>query len=243
MITTRDLRVRYKQTVMGFLWALLTPAMVVGASIVIRLIMSRGGALDPTVIAGIVAKSLPWAFFNSALKSSTQSLLGNKNLVAKVAFPKEIFPIAAVVTAFVDFLIASCVATVVLLFIVDDWSSWALLAVPMVLILALLVAGLGLMLSSLNLFFRDVKYVVDALLSFAIFFTPVMYDASMLGKYEPLVMLNPVSPILEGLRNVVVHAEPPHWGWLAYSAVFAVVAYTAGYRIFKNLEYKFAESV
>ena len=142
-----------------------------------------------------------------------------------------------------DFLVASALLTVFLV-IARTGLSVHLLWVPVLLgILVLLVIAFGLFLSAASLFFRDVKYIVEVLLTFAIFFTPVFYEVEMFGRWAPLLLLNPVAPLLEALNDCIVGNAPPSLGWVAYSAVFAVLSFLAAYIFFKKVEPAFAESI
>lgn len=242
MLSLRDIKLRYKQSVMGLLWAMLMPGLIVAAGIVVRLLLS-GGRVDRAALAGIVVRSLPWAFFVASLRFATNSLIGNANLVSKVAFPKEVFPLAAVAASLFDLGVACLAGALALLLLGVRVDVAALWAVPLLLTLVAFTCGACLLLASLNLFYRDVKYIVEVLLTFAIFFTPVLYDASMLGRFETLALLNPVAPILEGLDGAIVAGTPPDPAWLGYSVAWAVLLLWVGYATFKHLEYRFAESV
>jgi ABC-type polysaccharide/polyol phosphate export permease len=122
--------------------------------------------------------------------------------------------------------------------------SLALLWVPVLLaLLILLVSGLGIALAAANLFFRDVKYIVEVILTFAIFFTPVLYEADMLGEWRFWIMLNPIAPLLEGLRSAVVLQLSPDPGWLLYSAIVSVLLFVGGWRLFRRLEPVFADNI
>src|ERR1700682_4287394 len=118
MLTWRDIKLRYKQSAMGFFWAILMPLLIVGAGILVRLAFSMGSSAhtSPKDISSVALKSLPWAFFVSALKFGTNSLVSNYNLVTKIYFPREIFPIAAVLASLCDALIASPLIILVLVF-------------------------------------------------------------------------------------------------------------------------------
>jgi ABC-type polysaccharide/polyol phosphate export permease len=122
--------------------------------------------------------------------------------------------------------------------------SVMLLWVPVLIgLLLLLVTGLGVALSAANLFFRDVKYIVEVLLTFAIFFTPVIYDVDMFGEWKFWLLLNPIAPILEGLRSAVVLQATPDLHWLGYSAAISVVVFAGGWRLFQRLEPIFADRI
>jgi lipopolysaccharide transport system permease protein len=109
--------------------------------------------------------------------------------------------------------------------------------------MVLLATGIGMMVSAASLFFRDVKFIVEVLLTFGIFFTPVFYDASMFGNKGKWLLLNPAGPILDGLGSCIARHQSPNLGWFAYSFVFALVAFLGGFKYFKHLEPAFAESI
>jgi len=245
MITYRDIKVRYKQSVMGLLWAILMPIMIVSAGIVVRYAyaLASGKALQTGDIASVAVKSLPWAFLVSSIRFSSTSLINNQNLVTKVYFPKEIFPVASVMASLFDFVIASGALVIFLLIIQIGWSA-QLVWIPVLLALMVVLAiGIGMVVSAASLFFRDVKYVVEVLLTFGIFFTPVLFDVRMLGAKGRWLLLNPIAPILEGLTACIVHHQPPDLPWLMYSFTISLVLVVGGYVFFKHLEPSFAESI
>ena len=135
-----------------------------------------------TQIASVSVKAVPWAFFVSSIRFATNSLTGNSNLVTKIYFPKEIFPLSAVLSQLFDFMIASLILTIFLAVAGVGWSVYLLWVFPLMLALVLLSVALGIFLAAANLFFRDVKYLVEIILSFAIFFTPVFYDSESGGE-------------------------------------------------------------
>jgi lipopolysaccharide transport system permease protein len=245
MIAYRDVRVRYKQSIMGFLWAVLMPILIVGAGIVVRYgyAVASGKPLQAADVASVAVKSLPWAFLVSSIRFSCSSLISNHSLVTKVYFPKDIFPIAAVMASLFDFFVASGALVIFLLAIQVGWSAQLAWVPLLLLIMVLLTVGIAMIVSAASLFFRDVKYVVEVVLTFGIFFTPVFYDVRMLGSKGDWLLLNPVAPILEGLGTCIVHHQPPDLRWLAYSFTFALTVLMGGYVFFKHLEPAFAESI
>jgi lipopolysaccharide transport system permease protein len=245
MLTWRDIKARYKQSVMGFFWAILMPVLIIAAGMVVRIAFSLGSKhhADFTLLASIALKSLPWAFFVGAIKFATNSMVGNANLVTKIYFPREVFPLASILASLFDAVIASSV-TIVLLVLGRVGISLQLLWVPLILaLIVLLTSGLGMLLSCANLFFRDAKYLVDIVLMFGIFFTPVFYDARMLGKWEPLILLNPLSSLLEALNSAVILHQAPSFTWLAYAACCSILGLIAAWVIFDHAEAAFAESI
>jgi lipopolysaccharide transport system permease protein len=245
MITYRDIKVRYKQSIMGFLWAILMPILIVLAGLVVRYAyaLATHAPLNTGDIASVAVKALPWAFVVSSIRFASTSLINNKELVTKIYFPKEIFPMAAVLASLFDLLIASAAMTILLLVMQVGWSRYLLWTPVLLLAMVMLVAGIGVIVSAASLFFRDVKFIVEVLLTFAIFFTPVFYDASMLGDKGKWLLLNPIAPILDGFGASIARHQSPNLPWLAYSFGLALMALLGGYVFFKHLEPGFAESI
>jgi ABC-type polysaccharide/polyol phosphate export permease len=245
MITWRDIHIKYKQSVMGFLWAIFMPMIIVAAGVVIKVAFSYVSK-EPLARESIIAisvKSLPWAFFVASIRFASNSLIANPNLVTKIYFPRIVFPVSAIISQLFDFVIAS-VVLIVALTILGVGVSVFLLWVPLLLfILVMLALGMGIFLSAANLFFRDVKYLVEVILTFAIFFTPVFYEAEMFGARAKYLLLNPMAPILEGLRDCVVLQQPPNLLWTAYSGGLALVVLLLSLRAFAKMEPLFAESI
>lgn len=245
MMVYRDIKVRYKQSIMGFLWAILMPILIVMSGILVRFgyAVVAHVPLRNADFASVAVKSLPWAFLISSIRFACNSLTGNMTLVTKIYFPKEIFPIGAVLACMFDFSVASAVL-IVLLAIMQIGCTIYLLWIPaLLLIMVVLAAGIGMIVSAASLFFRDVKYLVEIFLTFGIFFTPVFYDVTMLGRKGRWLLLNPVAPIMVGLNDCIVRHQSPELAWFAYSAVFGVVTFVSGYVLFKHLEPVFAESI
>ena len=244
-IASRDIKVRYKQSIMGFLWAILMPVLIVMAGLVVRYAyaMAAHAPLKTADIASVAVKSLPWAFLVSSIRFACLSLINNKELVTKIYFPKEIFPMAAVMASLFDLLVASGALMIFLVMIQLGWSVYLLWTPLLLLTMVLLATGIGMIVSAASLFFRDVKFIVEVLLTFAIFFTPVFYDVSMFGDKGTWLLLNPAAPILEGFGACIARHQSPDLHWLVYSFSFALVALLGGYVFFKHLEPAFAESI
>lgn len=245
MITWREIRIRYKQSVMGLLWAVLMPIIITGAGVMVRLVASKvsGHPITAADIGGIGVKALPWAFFVSALRFGTTSLTGNSSLVTKIKFPRLVFPLSSVLTSLFDMAIAIPVLLLLLPFAGVRPSVTMLWVPALLLTLTLFTAGLCILFSAANLFFRDIKYLVEVVLTFAIFFTPVLYSASLAGKWRWVLMLNPVSSVLDGLDASIVRVQQPDLAWLAYSIGVAGFLFWGGVFFFRKLEPRFAESV
>lgn len=245
MIAYRDIKVRYKQSIMGVLWAVLMPILIVFSGVVVRYAYAFAGhsSLKLEDVAAVAVKSLPWAFLVSSIRFSCLSLINNKDLVTKIYFPKEIFPIASVLASLFDLFVAAC-ALVVFLLILHVGVSFTLLWIPLLLFaMVALATGIGLIVAAASLYFRDVKFIVEVLLTFGIFFTPVFYDSQMFGEKGKWLLLNPAGPILEGLSACTARHASPDLAWLIYSLACAIVLLVGGYLFFKLLEPGFAESI
>jgi lipopolysaccharide transport system permease protein len=245
MITWREIRIRYKQSVMGLLWAVLMPIIITSAGVVVRLAASRlsGRPVTAADIGAIGVKALPWAFFVSALRFGTSSLTANSSLVTKIKFPRLIFPVSSVLTSLFDMVIALPVILILLPFAGARLSTTLFWTPLLLLAIIVLTAGLCIVFSAANLFFRDIKYLVEVVLTFAIFFTPVLYDVSLAGKWRNLLLLNPIAPLLEGLNSSVGLGSPADPRWIAYSVAVAIVLFWGSVVFFRRLEPRFAESV
>lgn len=245
MIVYRDIRVRYKQSVMGFFWAILMPILIVMSGVVVRYgyAIVAHAPLRKSDIASVAIRSVPWAFIVSCMRYTCNSLSGNWSLVTKIYFPKEIFPLAAVLACLFDFFIASSGLLVLLFFMKVGWSIYLLWVPVLLATIVLFSIGMGMLISAASLFFRDVKYLVEIFLTFGIFFTPVFYDVRMLGDRGKWIMLNPIAPMLDGLNACVAHHQAPNLPWYLYSLIFSLVVSASGYVLFKHLEPAFAESI
>jgi ABC-type polysaccharide/polyol phosphate export permease len=245
MLTYRDIKVRYKQSIMGFLWAVLMPVLIVFSGVLVRYAyaMAAHTSLKTADIAAVAVKALPWAFLVSSIRFSSLSLISNRDLVTKIYFPKEVFPIAAVMACLFDFFVASG-ALVIFLFVIQiGWSAYLLWVPVLVLTMLFLTTGIGMLVSAASLFFRDVKFIVEVLLTFGIFFTPVFYDIGMFGEKGKWLLLNPLSPILDGFSACIARHQMPNLVWFGYSLTFALLSLLGGYFFFKLLEPAFAESI
>ena len=230
---------------MGFMWAIFMPMIIVAAGILVKKAFSMlsGQPLGLSQLASVSVKAIPWAFFVGSIRFATNSLISNMNLVTKIYFPREVFPISAMLANLFDFVVASAVL-VVILTIASIGVNIYLFWLPVLLILLiLLTAGLGILLACANLFFRDVKYIVEVILTFGIFFTPVFYEVEMFGKWASVLLLNPIGSILESINAVVVLHHPPDMFWLGYSAIWAVGGLLITWNIFHKGEFAFAENI
>ena len=241
-LATRDIKVRYKQTVLGAGWAILQP---VATAVVFTVVFGRlanlpsdGVPYPVFALAGLV----PWTFFATAVGNTAVSLIGNTNLVSKVYFPRLCIPIATVLASFVDLLVSGVVLLVVMA-IYGVHGGWSMLAVIPLTVLAFGAAlGVGLWLSAVTARYRDVRHVMPFLLQFWLFATPVAYASSLLPeRWHLLYALNPMVGVVEGFRWSLLDSDVA-FGPLALSSTLSVlVLLVSGAYYFRRMERSLAD--
>ena len=241
-ITLRDLRVRYKQTIMGFGWAMFMPLV---NTAVFSVIFMRVAPLDTGMPYPLFAYCglLTWNFSAAAFRFAVTSLTGNSNLVTKVYFPREIFPISSVIVSFIDLLVGSLVLVGLSVYyrVPPTWMLMVLRAV--LLVHVCFTVAVAMFLAMANLFYRDVRYLFDIVLTVWMFSTSVLYPMSLVGgKTGRVLALNPMTPIIDAYRNVLIRgvAPDPSFGWTTgVTVVLLVMAWVA----FHRAEVSFAENI
>lgn len=238
----RDLLLRYKQTAMGFGWAIFMPLV---NTAVFSVVFTRITKLDPGVPYPLFAYCglCTWNFFASSLRFSVNSLTSNPNLVSKVYFPREIFPLTATLVSFVDFLI-SAVVLVAMMAYYGIVPTSALIFLPVVMLVHIIFTlAIALLLAMSNLFFRDVKYLFEVVLTVWMFMTSVLYPLDTVGgKLETIMRLNPMTPIIDGYRSVLLFGQAPGVEF-AVSACLASVLLAVSWLVFHRAEFAFAENI
>ncbi len=239
----RDIKIRYRQTLLGGVWAVLQPlmAMLIFTFVFNRLagVRSDGPPYPLFAFAGLA----PWVFFSNALTASSNSLVANQQLVAKIYFPRIFIPIGAVAALLVDLGFS-----LLLLFVLMIKYHWALtfhaLELPVYIVAAVLSAsGLGLTFSALNVNFRDIKYAVPFIIQMGLFVTPVIYPVSYLpARLRPLLALNPMTGVVMGFRSALL-GTPMDLSVLRLSLIVSVILFAAGLLIFRRMERRFADII
>ena len=238
----RDLKIRYKQTLLGAAWAVLQPlaAMVIFALFFGRLarVGSDGVPYWLFALAGLV----PWIYFSNALSQASLSLVDNERVIAKIWFPRFLLPTSPVVSGLFDLAIALVVLLVVSV-VATGVPSWRLVALPLFVVLAAAAAlGIGLVLACLNVRYRDVKYVLPFLVQLLMFASPVVYSGQAVGdQWRTAYALNPLVTVIDGFRWSVVGAPPPTAAGAAASTAVAVGLVLFGSWSFHRAERSFAD--
>jgi lipopolysaccharide transport system permease protein len=242
----RDILVRYKQTVIGIAWALIRPliTMIVFTAVFSRIAKLPAPAGVPYPLL-VMAGMLPWQFFSLSMSEASNSLITNSHLISKVYFPRLIVPASSVITSFVDFLI-----TLALLGVMMIWyrfgPDWRLLTLPLLIILAFGASlGIGLWLCSLNVKYRDFRYIVPFIVQFGLYISPVGFSSSLVPeKWRLLYSLNPMVGVIDGFRWALLRGEVPvPWLDLATSVVLTSILCLTGVWYFRKTERTFADLI
>ena len=257
MLAWRDIRVRYKHSVLGAAWAIVPPAamMVIFTFVFGEVVEVSRERLtgNETLPYSLFAFSglVPWMFFANGLTGAIGSLVSNRPLVTKIYFPREVFPLSAIVSAFVDFLIATAVLGLLAAFLhvyPNGWHfrpSWSLLLVPVVVIVQVtFMGGLGLLLSMANLFYRDVGFLFRSIIQVWMFVTCVVYELEATALWKrALIHMNPMTPIIRAYRDCLIHGRAPFDGPFMYATIVAVGSLWIGWWWFRRREFEFAEHI
>lgn len=242
--TAREIKVRYKQSLLGGAWAILQPlALTIMFTVVFSFFVRLPSDEIPYPIF-IYTAMLPWTFLATSISFGVPSLVTNLNLVTKVYFPKEVLPMASIGAAFFDFLVASSVYVLLMFYYRVAWT-WTLLWVPLLITVQLtLILGVVLIGSTLNVFYRDVRFTIPLGLQLWMYASPVIYPVSAVPEnLLPLYMLNPMAGLIDSYRRVILLGEPPVTAYLVPAVVISAIICLIGYYYFKRKEWQFADII
>jgi lipopolysaccharide transport system permease protein len=243
-LTWRDIKVRYKQTVLGAAWAIIQPffTMVVFSLFFGKLAKVPSDGIPYPIFA--YAALVPWTFFANGLNQSSNSLVGNANLIKKVYFPRLVVPFSSVISGLVDFVLAFIVLVGMML-AYGIFPTINIVWLPLLLLLTFISAlGVGLWLSALNVQFRDVRYTVPFLIQFWLFATPIAYPSSLLSEpWRTFYGLNPMVGVVEGFRWALLGADTAPGPIILVSALMALALLVGGVFYFRRMEKTFADVI
>lgn len=237
-LALKELRVRYKRSVLGFVWALLNPLlMMIVLTLVFGTIMRF--SIDHYAIF-LLSMLLPWTFFTQALTYSVDSVVGNADLLKKVRIAKIVFPVSAVVSNIINFLLSLIpLALLVLVLRFPLHWTWIYLPIPM-LGLFLFTLGTSLFFAAVNVFFRDISHVIQIILSAWFYFSPIIYSLDFIpAKHRWLFKFNPMLYVLNGFRLSIYYGMLPHLGSVAMSLGCGFAAVLIGYSVFRRYQESF----
>lgn len=239
----RDVKVKYKQTGIGVVWAIIQPllAMLIFSALFGRFAgMPSDGAPYPVfVYIGL----LPWTYFATVLGQSTNSVVGGSNLISKIYFPRLIIPASTAIAALIDFLIASVLLGLMMVYYGVTLSAGIFLVPLLVLITMMNALGFGLWFSALNVKYRDVQFAIPFLVQIWMFATPVIYPSSLIKEYGWLLMLNPMGGVIESFRAATLGHMPIPWISLGISTSVGLLVFVGGMFYFRSVERYFADVI
>ncbi len=246
VLAGRDVAVRYKQTVIGIVWAVMRPFLTM---LIFTIIFSRIAKLpsdgDAPYALMVLAGLLPWTFFSTALGDASLSLVTNSNLISKVYFPRLIIPTATIVVSFVDLLISFVILVAMMV-----WYRFAptvnILALPLFVIMAFLTSlGPGLWITALNVKYRDFRYIIPFMLQFGLYVSPVGFSSTAVPEqWRLLYSLNPMVGVIDGFRWCILGGNSHiYWPSLTSTAVITVFFLWLGIRQFRKMEKTFADLI
>jgi lipopolysaccharide transport system permease protein len=245
ILAWRDICVRYKQTAIGVMWAILRPflAMVIFTVVFGRIAKMPSNGIPYPIL--VFAAMLPWQFFSNALSEASQSLVINNNLISKVYFPRLIIPAGAIITSLVDFLISTALLGILMIWF-RFMPDWRLLTLPFFTLLAFLAAlGPGLYLTALNVKYRDFRYVIPFIVQFGLFISPVGFSSDVIPeKWRLLYSLNPIVGVIDGFRWAICRGESAiYLPGFALSLLVITASLLLGIWYFRKTEKTFADVI
>jgi ABC-type polysaccharide/polyol phosphate export permease len=237
-LALKELHVRYKRSALGFMWALLNPLLMMSILAIVFSTVMRIGVDKYAVF--LLSALLPWTFFAQALSYSVESIVTNADLLKKIAIDKSVFPLAAVLSNFINFLLSLIPLAVVLLVLRFPFHwTWVYMPVPL-LGLMLFTMGCGFFCAAANVFFRDVSHIIQIILSAWFYFSPVIYSLDFIPeRFRLLFRLNPMLYILNGFRLAIYYGQLPSLASAALSVGGGVLALGIGYYVFRRHEDSF----
>jgi lipopolysaccharide transport system permease protein len=243
-LTWRDIKVRYKQTLLGAAWAIIQPffTMVVFSLFFGKLAGVPSDGIPYPLFS--FAALVPWTFFAYSLNQSANSLVGNANLIQKVYFPRLVIPVSSVLSGAVDFFLAFGVLLGMMLFY-GFWPGWEILwLLPLLLLILVTALSVGLWLAALNVEYRDVRYTVPFLTQFWLFATPIAYPSSLLPEpWRTLYGINPMAGVVEGFRWILLGVPQAPGPMIFASALVSLALLVGGIFYFRRMEKTFADLI
>ncbi|MFZ3046060.1 MAG: ABC transporter permease [Desulfatirhabdiaceae bacterium] len=246
ILAWRDISVRYKQTAIGVVWAILRPflTMIVFTVIFGRIakLPSDGGA--PYALL-VFSAMLPWHLFSNAMSEASNSLINNEKLISKVYFPRMIIPVATIVTAFIDFSI-SFIILIGLMVFYQFSPDWHILLLPVFILLALLASlGPGLWITAFNVKYRDFRYVIPFIVQFGLYVSPVGFSSNVISEdWRLLYSINPMVGVIDGFRWCILGGESPlYWPGFVISLIIIIFFLWRGITHFRKMEKTFADII
>lgn len=240
----REINQRYKQSILGYAWVIINPLFQLLVLSFVFSTIFRIASYNVPYIIFLIIGLLPWNFFIQSLSSSANALVGNASLITKIYFPREILVYATIIAKAVDFFYSVLIAIFFIIFYKISINLAILWVIPILIIQLFFTAGLSLIISSFNLFYRDIQYLLNLIIQIWFYLTPIIYPVEQFPeKYRFIFSLNPMSVIINDYRQVILGGKAPNLNSMMVAAVVSLVFFGISYVIFKKQEGEFADYV
>ncbi len=243
-LARREITQRYKQSVLGYAWVVLNPLFQLLVLTFVFSTIFRVSSFKVPYVIFLIVGLLPWNFFAQSLSSAANALTGNASLITKIYFPREILVLGTIIAKMVDFFYSCLVLVLFFAFYHVPLNSQIVWVIPIFIIQLIFTAGLSLLISAFNLFYRDIQYLLSLIISLWFYLTPVLYPIEQFpDKYRWIFIFNPMSVIINAYRQTVLGGGEPNLNSLGIATLTSIVFFIISFLIFKKMEGKFADYV
>lgn len=238
----KEIRGKYKGSFLGVLWSFVNPLLTTLVYAIVFPFILRGGQEHYTTF--IVIAILPWSWFTTVISQGTNTILSNGGIIKKVYFPREILPLSIAVSGLINFLI-SCIIILIFLLCSGIGFSFYILLLPIIVIIQFILSfSIILITSSIDVYVRDLEYIINFFISMLFYATPILYSMEMFPKkVQVLLHLNPMATLIESYRNIFFYQKIPNMSGLLFAFIFSLILLLIGIKVFKKLEKGFAEEL
>lgn len=243
-LARREISQRYKQSVLGYAWVVLNPFFQLLVLSFVFSTIFRVSSFNVPYSIFLIVGLLPWNFFSISLSTAVNSLVGNASLITKIYFPREILVYGTIMAKIVDFFYSCLILIIFFIYFKIQVTTAIIWVIPIFIIQLILTAGLSLILASLNLFYRDIQYLLGLIINIWFYLTPVIYPIEQFpNKYRFIFQINPMSVIINAYRQVILGGKAPNLENLGITALTSIIFFIISFLLFKKAEGKFADYV
>lgn len=241
-LVNKELKVRYKGSILGFFWTFLNPLLQLTIYTIVFSVILKSSIKNFHIylFVGLV----PWIFFTTCIQAGSVSIVANKDLVKKIYFPRIVLPIATVNAAFMN-MIYTMIVVIITVFFSEVGLSWYILLLPIIMILQyIMVLGITFIFAALNVFFRDLEYILNIVLMAWFYMTPIVYSIDMVPtEYRGIFLINPMSSIIMFYREILYYKKAPDFSFFGNIVLYSIIMIFIGYFVFERLQKSFAEEL
>ncbi len=242
--TWKQFRARYSQSLLGITWTILQPFSLMVITSIIFSVFLKVPTQDIPYPIFVYSGLLPWTFFANSLSSAIPSIVENLNIVSKIYFPREILPLSYIIIGLIDFLIASSIFVLMLIFYRIPIGPAVLLLPLVILDQCALIFGISLIGAAVNVFYRDVRFVIPLALQVWLYMSPIFYSVNIVPEsFRPIYFMNPMATLVDTYRRLIFFDQMPDWPYFGLASLVSLLMLVIGYRYFKAAEKLFADLI